>query len=247
MQKPEFLIYGRKPVMEALRHEPKLIRRVYVRDSIKASGLEEIRELARKNSIGVQVIDEKEFKSMLADDVNHQGVAAARAPFEYANFEEWLHEIDVAKNPLILILDHLQDVTNLGAIVRTATAAGLSGIIVAELNQAPVTTAVYKTSAGTLGRIPIIQVGNLNQTIDRLKDKGFWIAGLTQDGTTYWHHKFEEPTALIVGSEGEGIRLKTLERCDFKLSIPMEHKVESLNAAASAGLVAYEWKRQMGK
>ncbi len=251
----EFYIYGRKPIEEALRHRPDRIVRVYIKDGVKLTGFELIRELATAKRIPVNSIDEKQIKKLLSDEVNHQGVVALSKPFEYSNLDEWIQTLDMATNPSVLILDHLTDVSNVGAIIRTATAAGLSAIIVAELNQAPVTSAVYKTSAGTVGRIPLIQVGNINQTMQKLKDAGFWSVGLAmQDpensdpyngSTDFWQYNFTDaPTAIVVGSEGEGIRYKTREHCDSLIHIPMEHNVESLNASVSVAVVCYEMMRQ---
>jgi 23S rRNA (guanosine2251-2'-O)-methyltransferase len=244
MAEREFYIYGKLPVLEALSNNPKAVKRIYLKGDLKQSGFEGLRKLARDNQVPINTTDDRQIKLFLKDEVNHQGVVALHAPFPYTNFDEWIETIDVETNPLVLLLDHVQDVSNLGAIIRTATAVGVSAIIVAELNQAPVTTAVYKTSAGLVGRVPIIQVGNLNQTVDKLKDKKFWISGLIAGGTTYWDHEFTEATVLVVGSEGSGIREKTMERCDFALSVPMDENVESLNVSVATALVAYEWKRQ---
>lgn len=245
----DFYIYGRNAIIEQLLHHPKNLKRIYIKDGVKASGMEQIRELAQKNRIPVVSTDEKEITKLLKDEVSHQGVIALSRPFEYTNFEDWIHKVDVAQQPTVLILDHIMDVSNLGAIIRSATASGVDAIIVAELNQAPVTSAVYKTSAGTVGRIPLIQVGNLNQIIERLKTAGFWIVGLAMDAdatttVTPWDYVFDSPTVVVVGGEGDGVRMKTKEHCDALLAIPMENNVESLNAAVSSAIVCYEIMRQ---
>ncbi len=256
----DFFIYGRKPIEEALLHKPGRIIRVYIRETVKQEAFADIRNLAKENKIPVNSIDDKQIKKFLEDDVNHQGILALSKPFEYTNLDTWLSESvgfkktdETIDSTTILILDHLTDVSNLGAIVRSSTASGIDAIIVAELNQAPVTSAVYKTSAGTVGRIPIIQVGNINQAIAKLKEYRFWIAGLATPeniieyggSTDIWHYDFSSGNnAIIVGNEAEGIRFKTREHCDTLISIPMEHDVESLNASVSAALVCYEVKRQ---
>ena len=245
----DFYIYGRNPILEKLIHEPKTLKRIYIKESVKQSGFEEIRALAMKNGIPINSIDEKEMTKMLQDEVNHQGIIALSKPFEYTNFDEWLAGADLKTLPTVLILDHIQDVSNLGAIIRSTTAAGVSAIIVAELNQAPVTSAVYKTSAGTVGRIPIIQVGNINQVVEKLKKVGFWVVGLAMmdeagNSTNLWQYTFDTPTAVVIGGESDGLREKTAEHCDTILSIPMEHEVESLNASVSGALVCYEIMRQ---
>lgn len=244
----DFYIYGRKPVEEILARDPKTLKGIFVKDSVKQSDFDRIRELARRGGVSINSIDEVKIKKLLEDDVNHQGVIALSKPFEYANFDTWLHRLEMSSMPTVLILDHIQDVSNLGAIIRSATAAGVAGIIVAELNQAPITSAVYKTSAGTVGKIPVIQVGNINQTLEKLKKAGFWSIGLgmESDGgsTDLWQYEFTEPTVVVIGNEGEGLREKTAEHCDTIVSIPMKNDVESLNASVSAALVCYEILRQ---
>lgn len=245
----DFYIYGRNAIVEQLLHNPKSLKRIFIKDGLKTSSFEHIRELALTNRIPVVAIDEKEINKLLKDEVAHQGVLALSRPFEYTNFEEWMHTVDLKTMPTVLILDHIMDVSNLGAIIRSATASGVAAIIVAELNQAPVTSAVYKTSAGTVGRVPLIQVGNLNQIVERFKKAGFWIAGLAMDenkggSTDLWQYVFDTPTVVVIGGEGDGIRQKTREHCDTLISIPMENNVESLNAAVTAALVCYEIKRQ---
>lgn len=245
----DFYIYGRNAIIEQLMHNPKSLKSIHINSTSKQSGFEEIRELAMKNRIPVRAIEEKEITKLLKDEVSHQGIIALSKPFEYGNFDEWLATVDLKQLPTLLILDHIQDVSNLGAIIRSATAAGVSAIVVAELNQAPVTSAVYKTSAGTIGRIPLIQVGNLNQVIEKLKKNGFWIAGLAMSdaeggSTDLWQYTFDTPSAIVIGGEGDGIREKTKEHCDTIISIPMENHVESLNASVSTALVCYEIMRQ---
>lgn len=246
----DFYIYGRKPILETLARNPKSLKRVYIRDGVKQSGFEEIRELASKAHIPINSIDEKQIVKFLEDEVNHQGIIALSKPFEYTSLDEWIHMVDMKTMPTVLILDHIQDVSNLGAIIRSATAAGAAGIIVAELNQAPITSAVYKTSAGTVGMVPVIQVGNINQTIEKLKKAGFWVVGLgmsSEKGSRVWDYQFTEATAMVIGNEGDGLREKTAEHCDTIISIPMKNDVESLNASVSAAIVCYEIMRQQGK
>lgn len=241
----DFYIYGRNAVLEMLMNKPKQLKRIFIKEGVKQSGVEEIRDLAFKKHIPIVPVTEKQIDAYLKDEVNHQGVIALSKPFEYTAFDEWLHGLDMSKMPTVVILDHILDVSNLGAIIRSVTAAGVAGIIVAELNQAPVTGAVYKTSAGTVGRIPLIQIGNINQIIEKLKKAGFWIVGLGMEGNqSIWEYKFDSPTAVVIGGEGNGMREKTGEHCDAIISIPMQNKVESLNASVTAGIVCYEIVRQ---
>ena len=243
----DFYIYGRNAILEMLMNKPKQLKRIFIKEGVKESGVEDIRALAFKKHVSIAPITEKQIDAYLKDEVNHQGVIALSKPFEYTAFDEWLHGLDMTKMPTVVILDHILDVSNLGAIIRSVTAAGADGIIVAELNQAPVTGAVYKTSAGTVGRIPLIQIGNINQIIEKLKKAGFWVVGLGMEGEqTVWDYQFDAPTAVVIGGEGDGMREKTGEHCDTILSLPMQNKVESLNASVTAGVVCYEIVRQRG-
>lgn len=237
-------IYGRNPVLEALETRPQQIEKIYFRRGIKQHSISEILNLASSHRIPVsEVPGSKLFE--LAGKVNDQGVVAAVSMADYIEFEEWLTECIPNPDTAVLLLDEIEDPHNFGAILRTAAAAGFCGVIVPKHRQAPVNAVVYKTSAGTVGRIPIIRAVNLNQAILSLKEEGFWIAGLDSGGTSLlWEQPFDMPMAFVIGNEGRGLRKKTSEHCDFLLSIPMDHNVESLNASVSAALVCYEWRRQ---
>lgn len=237
-------IYGKRPVQEALRDEPERIEKIYIRNSAHDSQFQKVFTLSSENRIPVShVPGSKLFE--LVGSVNDQGIVALMSAISYREFGEWIDEVDTQQYPGILILDGIQDPHNLGAILRTAAAAGMHAVLVPKHGQAPVNATVFKTSAGTAGKIPIVRMGNTNQTIMKLKDAGFWIAGLDIEGEQpLWGLEIDRPLAFVMGSEGSGISQKTLEHCDYKLTIPMENNVESLNASVSAALVCYEWKRK---
>lgn len=247
----DFYIYGKHPIAETLRIRPESLKRVYVKETGKQAGFDEIRVLAQRAGIPVSSASEKQIKAWVGD-VSHQGVLALSKPFEYDSLGEYLETVTEEKLNTVLILDHIMDVSNIGAMIRSATGMGIDAIIVAELNQAPITSAVFKTSAGTVGKIPIIQVGNINQCVELLKKSRFWVVGLSshdQDGREsipLWKYDFDTHVAIVVGNEGSGIRQKTLEHCDTVVQIPMLHDVESLNASVTAGIVSYEVLRQRG-
>lgn len=251
----DFYIYGKNVILEALRTKPESLKRVYIKESGKQSGYDEIRVIAKRVGIPVSDISERQIKNWLKDEVNHQGIIALSKPFDYDYLPNYLSNInDETPWQTILILDHITDVSNIGAMIRSASGLSVDVIIVAELNQAPITSAVFKTSAGTVGRIPIIQVGNINQCIELLKQKRFWIIGLSshdkngRQSDSLWGYQFNgSHNAVIIGNEGTGIRTKTLEHCDTLLKIPMSHDVESLNASVTAGIVCYEIIRQRSK
>lgn len=244
MQESNLCIYGKNPVKEKLQDEPDAIEKIFVRHSINKGQVQEIFDLASSHKIPVVHVPGTKLYEMVGS-VNDQGIVAMISAISYKNFRDWLTEVDDIQHPAVLLLDEIQDPHNLGAILRSAAAAGVHGVIVPKHRQAPVNATVFKTSAGTAGKIPIIRVGNLNQTIQKLKDAGFWIGGLDVSGEqTIWNHPMDMPLAFVIGSEGEGISQKTLEHCDFVLNIPLENGVESLNASVSAALICYEWVRR---
>jgi 23S rRNA (guanosine2251-2'-O)-methyltransferase len=246
----DFYIYGKHPVAEVLRSKPETLKRVYIKETGKQSAYEEIRVLAKRAGVVVSDTSEKQIKQWLGSDVNHQGVIALSKPFEYDTLSSYLEKVGDEKLETVLVLDHIMDVSNIGAIVRSAAGLGVDAIIVAELHQAPITSAVFKTSAGTVGRIPIIQVGNINQCVELLKKSKFWIVGLSshdnhgKPAQHLWDYTFDSHAAIVIGNEGAGVREKTLEHCDTLLQIPMDNEVESLNASVTAGIVCYEVMRQ---
>lgn len=237
-------IYGKRPVEEALREEAEKVDKIFVKESTHDSQLQTIFDLSSQNRIPISHVPGSKLYELVGN-VNDQGVVALMSAITYQEFGEWLDQVETESYPGILILDGIQDPHNLGAILRTAAAAGIAAVLVPKHGQAPVTATVFKTSAGTAGKIPIVRMGNTNQSIMKLKDAGFWIAGLDSDGEQpLWELEVDRPLAFVIGSEGSGISQKTLEYCDYRLTIPMEHNVESLNASVSAALISYEWKRK---
>jgi 23S rRNA (guanosine2251-2'-O)-methyltransferase len=241
-QKPEKVyIYGRHSLVEALRDKPKAIKNVFLEN---AESETEIVELAAKHSVPVKQLGGGE-KREVGKDAVHQGIIGVLNPDAlFVDLKEFLKGLDVSKNPAVAICAEVQDPHNLGAIVRSAAAMGLAAVIIPEHRQVSITGTVVKTSVGMVFRIPMIRVGNVNQTLAILKDAGFWTYGLDMEGENLNETKFDRPSVFVVGNEGAGIREKSLELCDYKLSIPMHHRAESLNAAVSAAVVFYEWSRQ---
>ncbi|MEX0648153.1 MAG: 23S rRNA (guanosine(2251)-2'-O)-methyltransferase RlmB [Balneolaceae bacterium] len=239
-------IYGKKPVEEQLLTKPENIDKIFIKKHLKGSAVSAILTLASKNRIPVTEVPGQKLSDMVGN-VNDQGIVASISMALYREFEEWLESVTPSAETAILLLDEIEDPHNFGAILRTAAAAGMDAVIVPKHRQAPVNAAVYKTSAGTAGRIPIVRAVNLNQAILTLKENSFWIAGLDQEAETrLWDQAFDVPMAFVIGNEGRGMRRKTGEHCDFLLSLPMKNQVESLNASVSAALVCYEWRRQKG-
>ena len=245
MSKTEnFFIYGKKPVEEALSARPKQIDKIFVKNSISSNSYKNLHEIASKNHVPlVTVPDAKIFN--LVGRANHQGFVAQMSNITYSNFFDWIETQDLSERIAVLLLDGIEDPHNLGAILRTAAAAGMKAVIVPTQNQVPVNATVFKTSAGTAGRIPIIRVHDTTQGFKDLKLAGFSIVGL--DGAAkneIWDANFENPVAFLIGNEGKGISKGLIKKCDQLIKFPMEHNVESLNASVSAALISYEWKRR---
>lgn len=237
-------IYGRNPIEEALRQEAERLEKIFVRNSLHDNQISEILSAASAHRIPVSHVPGAKLYELVGS-VNDQGVVALMSAVRYREFGEWLDTVDTSDHPAILLLDEIKDPHNVGAILRSAAAAGIAAVLVPKHRQAPINATVYKTSAGTAGKIPIVRVGNLNQSIMKLKDTGFWIAGLSMEGDhMLWDLEVDRALAFVIGSEESGIHQKTLEHCDYAFSIPMHNNVESLNASVSAALVSYEWNRK---
>ena len=245
MSKSEnFFVFGKNPIEEALFERAKQIDKIFIKNSISPNSYKNISEAASEYKIPLVTVPDAKLLNLVGR-VNHQGFVALISQIEYFNFFEWLENIELSDNPAVILLDGIEDPHNLGAILRTAAAAGIHGIIVPTQNQSPVNATVFKTSAGTAGKIPIIRVHDTNQGFKDLKLAGFSIVGLDASAEkNIWETTFDKPVAFLVGNEGRGISKNLMNNCDELINFPMENNVESLNASVSAALVSYEWKRQ---
>lgn len=235
-------LYGKHALTEALLARPQVVQKVFLSKEMEADS--ELVSLLKKHAIGISSM-KGDVKKDVGSDAVHQGVIAVINPdLLYSSMENALENAAKKSNPCIVLLDELHDPHNVGAIIRSAVAFGASAILLPKHNQAPITGVVIKTSVGMVFRIPIVLIGNVNQTIRDLKTQGYWSYGLVMDGTTTLSKAaFDTPTLFIVGNESVGIREKTLELCDIPLSIPMNPDCESLNAATAASIVLYEYSR----
>ncbi len=233
----EQIIYGRNAVMEALR-SGSAIDTVYVQRG--AGGLGKLIALAKE--MGAVVKDASADKlDELSAGGKHGGVAAIAAAAEYADVEDILAvSAEKGTPPFIIIADEIQDPHNLGAIIRTAEAAGADGVIIPKRRSAGLTSTVFKTSAGAASWVKVARVSNLVETMKQLKAKGIWIYGAEADGEPFRKADLSGPAALVIGSEGNGLGRLVRENCDMILSIDMYGKINSLNASVSAGILMYE-------
>ena len=229
---------GVHPVLEALRaHRP--LNRVLIAQGSSGHRLQEIIDLCRELSIPLR-FEPREALDRLAGSSSHQGVVALGATHQYSELEEL-----IAAARLLVVLDGVEDPHNLGAIIRTAHAAGAGGVVVPERRAVGLTETVAKAAAGALEYLPVARVGNLNQTLELLKKRGFWIYGLDERGEQPYHQvDFASPTVLVLGGEGKGLHQQVGKRCDFLIGIPLAGKISSLNVSVAAGIVLFEWKRR---
>ncbi len=240
---------GKNPLKEAIfaqkRDNSHIIEKLYLTKQSESNP--EIISLVQSNKISYEVVTGSEIESMSGKEVLHQGVCALlNNKSLYSDLDFILEKIKTKEgNPLFVLLDELEDPHNVGAIIRSAVAFGADAILMPEHDQTQVTTTVIKTASGMNFAIPIVRIGNINNTLEKLKEKQFWIYGLAGDGDTELNKtKFDSPTVLVIGKEGSGIRLKTLEMCDFKISIKTNPLCESLNASVATAVVLYEWRNQ---
>jgi 23S rRNA (guanosine2251-2'-O)-methyltransferase len=237
------LIIGRKPVLEALNSDEE-ISQVYILFGQQGGIINAIRIAAKKRGIKVNQIPPDKFKQLTKDKIS-QGVAALKSEQKFYDLHEIISESRNSEYPLILILDSIQDTHNVGAILRTAECSGVDGVIVTKYNSAPINETVIKTSAGASEHIKIAQINNLAQTIDELKQSGFWIVGSYLEGAKdYTFIDYKIPIALIVGNEEKGIRKLTADKCDHLIRIPMKGKIQSLNVSVATGVLLFEILRQ---
>ncbi len=237
-------IEGRNPVAEALK-SGRQIDKLYVKRGDKQGSILPLIREAKKQGITVTEVDAARLNEM-SETKNHQGVIALVPPIEYAEIDDVL-ELARSKNepPFIVILDRLKDPHNLGSVIRTANCAGAHGVVISRHDGVGVTATVEKSAAGATAYTPVVRANNLAKTIDYLKERGLWITGADAAGDRgLYEADLKGPTALVIGSEGEGISRLVAEKCDFLVKIPMKGDVNSLNASVAAALFIYECAKQ---
>lgn len=240
---PEDMVAGRNAVMEALKGS-RSVNKLMIANGSTEGSIKEIIAVAKEKGVNIQYWERSKLDS-IARGIRHQGVLAQVAPVQYAELEDILQ---VAKDrnepPFIVLLDELEDPHNLGAILRTADAAGVHGVLIPKHRSCPLSATVAKTSAGAVEHVPVARVGNLVQTIKKLKQKGLWVAAADMDGKDYYDTDLTGPLLLIIGSEGQGVGRLVKEQCDFVVRIPMVGKINSLNASVAGSILMYEAMKQ---
>ncbi len=240
-------IFGKNAVMGALINRPDTIERVFIEKdrSFPENFENDLHKILTEKKIKKEIVSTGDLSREM-QAANHQGILAkVRVDELTVNFDYFIENLEIDTNTCLVILGELEDVQNVGSIIRSATAFGVAGILIPEHNQAQINGTVVKVSAGTAFSIPLVKIGNINNTIEKLKEKRFWIYGLDMSGEkTIYEEKFSEATCFVIGNEGDGIREKTKEACDMLLNIPIAASVESLNASVSTAITLYEWRKQ---
>lgn len=223
-------VFGKNVANEILKKNEK-IKKAYI---CKSFNDKNIISALQKSNISIKFCEKFELDKLA--NGNHQGIIISIPDYEYCDVSEFINK----ENSLVVILDHLEDPHNLGAIIRTCEAAGVDGIIIPKDRSVSVNSTVMKVSAGALENMKISSVTNLSNTIKYLKENGFWIVGTDMSGTSYDEIDYSGKIAIVIGNEGKGMSKIVRESCDFIASIPMRGKINSLNASVATGIIVYE-------
>ena len=234
MKEKDF-VFGRNPAIEALK-SGRTIEKVVLQEGAGGS-ISKIFSLAKECEARIEYRHKQDLDK-IAGGVNHQGVIVYTSPYSYKELEA------VLDGSLLILLDGIEDPHNLGAIMRTAECAGADGVIIPKRRSVGLTDTVAKTSAGAIEHIPCVRVSNMTNAIEKLKDNGFWICAADMDGQDLWSCDLKGKLAIVIGNEGKGVSRLVREKCDFVVSIPMEGKINSLNASNAAAVLMYEVMRQ---
>jgi 23S rRNA (guanosine2251-2'-O)-methyltransferase len=242
------IIYGIHPVFEALNAARRRFFELFIEKKKASQRITKIIGLVESKKLPLKKIESDQMNALIGTGA-HQGVAARVSPYPFAALDDILVPDDIAAGTCgLLLLDQLQDPHNLGAIIRTASCAGINGIVLPKDRSVPPTPAVSKASAGALEHMKVARVTNMARTVTLLKERGLWIIGadLAAQQSIY-ASDLTGPAAFVIGSEHRGIRPLVKEKCDMLVSIPLTGPIQSLNASVAAGIVVYEAYRQRRK
>jgi 23S rRNA (guanosine2251-2'-O)-methyltransferase len=236
------IVFGVEPIRELLAAAPRAVRTLYVRERDRIRFAEEI-EHARAGGAQVEIVDDAALSRLAGPDARHQGIVAVVREYNYASLEDILAN----KPDPIVVVDGVTDPRNLGAIMRSAECAGVEAIVIARDRTSPVTPAAIKSSAGAWAHLKIARCGNVARTLEDLKEAGYWVVALTPDGeTSLYEIDTARRIALVVGAEGRGVRDLVAKTADFRASIPMRGRVDSLNVAVATAVALFEIARRRG-
>ena len=242
----ENLLYGRNAVMEALK-SGREIEKVFIRKGDREGSIKVIAALAKERSIPFVEVSAQKLDEMTGEAV-HQGVAALASPVVYVTVDEILAIAEEkGEKPFLVICDDISDPHNLGAIIRSAECCGVTGVILPKRHSAMLSSVAVKSSAGAINHMPIAKVANVATTIDALKEKGVWVYGAEAGGQAAWDIDMRGASAVVMGSEGNGLSRLVKEKCDFIVSIPMYGKINSFNVSCAASIILTEVAKQRHK
>ena len=240
-KKSDNLIFGKHAVFEAVA-SGLVMQEIWITSKDSVSKLS-----ASLKSCKVTVVSKSEL-DRISGGANHQGLVARAEPYSYCNLEDIVLGVDGKSDALIIVCDHITDVHNLGAILRSAESVGACGVVIENARSATITPTVYKTSAGAVNYVAVAKVANVNQSLDTLKVAGFWIVGASEHSKDeLWESDLSGRIALVVGNEEKGIAKSVLANCDETFKLPQRGQISSLNVAQASTVFMYEWVRQNGK
>lgn len=238
------IIAGRNSVREAIL-SGRRVNKLLLAKGMKGNAAQEFIKLAKERGLLWQTVG-RETLNEFAAGLNHQGVAAFVSPVPYYTLEDIMADAQTKQEPpFLILLDDLTDPHNLGAIIRTAEAAGAHGILIPKRRSVPLNATVAKTSSGAVEYVKVARIGNISQTLQEVKKNGLWVVGADMGGNqNFWEADLAVPLVLVIGSEGKGLSPLTLKNCDIVLRLPMRGQINSLNAGAAASIFIYEIMRQ---
>ena len=240
----EEIVAGRNAVFETLT-SGRPVNKIYIKAGLQGGSLGKIIAEAQKSTVLIEYVQPEKL-DRLAPGIRHQGIVALASPIAFSSLEDVLKRAAAHnETPFLLLLDELQDPQNVGALIRSADAAGVHGVLLPKRRSCPLNMVVAKISAGAVNYVPVVQIGNIVQTLRSLKEQGFWVAGADMDGESlYFDADLDRPLVLVIGAEGKGLGRLVKENCDMLVRIPMQGGVNSLNASAAGAILMYEVVRQ---
>ncbi len=241
------LIFGKNPVLEVLRNSSRIRCIYFLRKGKLDAKKKEILKIAEEKKVPVYFLSLPDFEKRFSFE-KHQGVVAEADPFPYLSLPQLVSEVGEKERVCLILLDTIFDPQNLGAILRSVAELGSDGVILRKRREAPISETVYKVSAGACEYVNVVRVSNLSQSLDFLKDEGFWVYGAVPgEGEPLWGVDFSQKVVLVVGGEDRGVSPLLKRKCDYLVSIPIEGKVGSLNVSVATGILLYELRRRIGK
>ena len=240
----EEIVAGRNAVFEALSSK-RPVNKIFIKTGPQGGTLVKIIAAAQDAAVPVEYVQPEKLDRM-APGIRHQGIVALASPIAFSSLETVL-ERAASRNemPFLLLLDELQDPQNVGALIRSADAAGVHGVLLPKRRSCPLNAVVAKISAGAINYVPVVQIGNIVQTLQSLKEQGFWVAGADMDGEClYFDADLYRPVVLVIGAEGKGLGRLVKEYCAMLVRMPMQGGVKSLTASAAGAILMYEVVRQ---